>query len=417
MKYFLSALVLIGTNLLARTATVEHLTPPVISEFSIDQKIACTRPMREGKFNISAEKKEGKVLVHCYGHGGSGCTTNWGSVFRAIELFEEQFPKETKQPIRVVGVGIIGLTTAIELTRRGYHVTGITASELYDIPSWKNAGYFALVSVKTDPVEQQNLDKIGHCTFMEYKKIAEGKHPYISSECAKLLPVYCSIDTEAGVEDLEKKGVIPPREYVTLDFGNGVVHHDFVKYMTYFMDTTRIMLQLREEVDRLGIEVEEKELFSFNELAEPVIFDCTGLGGKGLNKDDKMIAVRGHLVNLNVQAGTKHMEYMIYTKVKGDDGKEEYIYMFPKCLQVNEYDTHGREVFGTLGGTFIPGTDSLTEGELKRMDKTEYKRMLDRNSQFFWGRPFVYTKLSHVKKTLDSLATSKNMTHAQAKVG
>lgn len=227
----------IATNLLAEK--IEYLTPPIISSKTIDQKISCTRPMREGKFNISAEEKEGKVLVHCYGHGGSGCTTSWGSVFKAIELFEGQWGDQPKPPIRVIGCGIIGLTAAIELTRKGYEVTGITASELYEIPSWKNAGYFALVSVDTDPLEQENLDKIGLCTFKEYKKISEGKHPYISSECARLLPVYCSESTSSGVEDLEKKGFIPEREYVTLDFGNGVVHKNFVKYVTYFMDTTR----------------------------------------------------------------------------------------------------------------------------------------------------------------------------------
>lgn len=389
----------ITANLLAANVEkVEYLTPPILTEATIDQKISCTRPMREGKFNISAEQKDGKVLVHCYGHGGSGCTTSWGSAFKAIELYEKLGP-QVKGPIRVIGCGIIGLTTAIELTRKGYQVAGITANELYEIPSWKNAGYFALVSVKTDPVEQTNLDQIGLCTFLEYKKISEGKHPYISSQCARLIPVYCSADTEAGVEDLERKGLIPPREHVTIDFGNGVVHHNFIKFMTYFMDTTRVMLQLREEVDRLGIPIEEKDLASFNEVSETVIFDCAGLGAKELNKDDKMIAVRGHLANLNCQSGTKHMDYMIYTKVKEDNGKEAYVYMFPKCLQVNEYDTVGRVIYGTLGGTFIPDTDYLTEGELRKLDKKEYKKLLDRNSMFFWGEPFEVSKLNTIKRS------------------
>lgn len=376
---------------------VEYLTPPIITNATIDQKIACTRPMREGKFNISVEQKEGKVLVHCYGHGGSGCTTSWGSVFKAIEIFEAQNVLSSKEPIRVLGCGIIGLTAAIELHRKGYNVAGITARELYEIPSWKNAGYFALVSVDTDQEEQENLNALGMCTFQEYKKISEGTHPYISAECARLLPVYCSKETSAGVEDLEAKGLIPPREYVSIDFGNGVVHHDFVKFYTYFMDTTRLMLQLRQELDRLGIPIEEREIFSFNQLKEPVVFDCSGLGGKELNEDNKMIAVRGHLANLNSHAGTLHMEYMIYTKYELD-GEEGYVYMFPKSLQVNEYDTHGRTVYGTLGGTFIPNTDSLTEGQLKRLDKEEFKKLLDRNSMFFWGRPYAQTALNTVQE-------------------
>jgi|SRR5579862_267728 len=369
-------------------ATVEVLAPPILTEATINQKISCTRPMREGKFNISAEKNDEKVIVHCYGHGGSGCTTSFGSVQRAIELFEEQFPESRKAPVRVIGGGIIGLTMAIELSLKGYEVTGITAKELYDIPSWKNAGYFALVSVQTDEEEQQNLSRIGMATFKEYKKIHEGTHPYIRSECIRYMPVYCSDDTSAGVEDLEREGLIPPREMVTLDFGNGVKHEHFVKFMTYFMDTTNIMIQLREKVESLGIRIEEKELSSFTELSESVVFNCAGLGAKQLNNDEKMIAVRGHLLNLNEQAGTGHMDYMIYSKVHDDKDNEGYVYMFPKCLQVTEQDHCGSVVYGTLGGTFIPNTDLLTDEELENLDRVEFKKLADRNSLFFWGKPF-----------------------------
>jgi D-amino-acid oxidase len=363
---------------------IEHLVPPIISAATIDQSIACTRPMRTGKFNISAEHKENKIIMHCYGHGGSGCTTSWGSVEKAIELYEQQ--ALPKAPIRVLGGGIIGLTAAIELRRKGYTVAGITAAKLYEIPSWKNAGYFALVSVQTDPAEQENLDTIGERTYLEYKKINEGKHPYITSNCARMLPVYCSEDTEAGVEGLEKKGVIPPREYVSIDFGNGVVHRNFVKFVTFFMDTTRIMLQLQREVKRLGIPIEEKEIKAFSEVPETVIFNCTGLGAKQLNHDDQLIAVRGHLMTLNEHAGLKHMDYIIYTKVKDQDGQSAYVYMFPKNLMVDENVPQGRSIFGAIGGTFIPGTDALTERQLKTLDEQEYKKLLDRNLQFFWGQ-------------------------------
>lgn len=365
---------------------VEHLSPPIINDSTIDQHIACTRPMREGKFNISAEEKNGKILVHCYGHGGSGCTTSFGSVKRAIELFEERLGDRPKTPIRVIGKGYIGMTAAIELALRGYQVAGITAKEDYNIPSWKNAGYFALVSVQTDPQEQENLNMIGMSTFEEYKKIHEGKHPYITSECVRYIPVYCSADTESGVEDLEQKGLIPTREYVTLDFGNGVTHPHFVKYMTYFMDTTHIMLQLRDTVSRLGIPVEDKTIHSFDEIPESIVFNCTGLGAKALNNDDKMIAVRGHLLNLNLEAGSKHMDYMIYTKVHGEDGKDEYVYMFPKCLQVTSEHPQGKIANGTLGGTFIRNTDVLSASELEELDRVEFKKLLNRNLDFFWGK-------------------------------
>ena len=211
--------------------------------------------------------------------------------------------------------------------------------------------------------------------------------PYITSECVRFLPVYCSEETDSGVEDLEAKGLIPPKESVTLDFGNGVVHPHFVKYMTYFMDTTGIMIQMREKIAQLGIPIEIKELKSLSELPESVVFNCSGLGAKELNKDDKMIAVRGHLLNLNEQSGTEHLNYMIYTKVKGKNGSDEYVYMFPKCLQVQgSHYSEGKVVFGTLGGTFIPNADLMTQNELEQLDRAEFQNLIDRNLNFFWGK-------------------------------
>jgi hypothetical protein len=342
--------------------------------------------MREGKFNISLEQNSGKTIVNCYGHGGSGWTTLFGSVNKAIELFQNTHPNKTT-PIRIIGSGCIGLTTAIELSRLGYQVAGISTKNLYETPSWRAAGYFALVSVKTSPEEQDELNNIGLNTFLAYQKIDNDQHPYITKEAVKFMPVYCSVNTDAGVEDLEARGMIPPREYVSLDFGNGVIHHDYIKFMTYFMNTTTLMHQLTEEVQRLGITVELKMVNSFDDILEEIVFNCSGLGGRELNSDENMIPVRGHLVTLNNTSGSAHMDYMIYTKVK-QNGKEEYIYMFPKNLSVTPEHTEGLSCMGVLGGTFIPNADKLSPSDQEQLDQIEFKRMLDRNSEFFQGHLF-----------------------------
>ncbi len=142
------------------------------------------------------------------------------------------------------------------------------------------------------------------------------------------------------MKTLEAKGLIPPHEDVTLEFGTGVRHENFVKYMTYFVDTTKLMKQLTAEVKRLGIPVEMETIHSFEDVEEEVIFNCSGLGGKELNQDANLTHVRGHLILLNEQAGTGHMDYMIYTKVQ-QKGKEEYIYMFPKAVAVSSDEKKG----------------------------------------------------------------------------
>lgn len=362
------------------------LIPPLISKETISEKIVCTRPMREGKFNISLQHDNGKAIVNCYGHGGSGWTTLFGSVDKAIHLFQKTQPNKDL-PIRILGSGCMGLTAAIELHRLGYQVAGIYTKDLYDIPSWRAAGYFALVSVKTSPEEQAELNEIGLNTFLTYQKIDRGQHAYITKEAVRYIPVYCSTDIESGVEDLEIRGIIPPREYVSLDFCNGVIHHNYVKYMTYFINTTTLMRQLIAEVQRLGIGIEIYEVSSFTEVSEEVVFNCTGLGGRELNSDENMIPVRGHLITLNDASGVAHMDYMVYAKVKQND-KEEYIYMFPKNGSVSSNNVDGLVCKGVLGGTFIPHIDKLSSDDQKELDKKEFKNMLDRNSEFFQGHLF-----------------------------
>ncbi|MDF2577895.1 MAG: dadA [Chlamydiales bacterium] len=380
---------------------VEKLIPPILNQNTLLEKVVCTRPMREGRFNISYEKKNlgktHKEIINCYGHGGSGWTTLFGSIKKAIELFQDkhrEVPPQT-MPIRVIGTGCMGLTAAIELNRLGYKVAGITTKNIYEGPSWQAAGYFALVSVKTSPEEQANLNEIGMETFKVYQQIERGQHPYLTKDAVRFMPVYCSDDTEAGVEDLEARGLIPPKQKVTLDFGNGVQHPNFIKYMTYFMDTTALMRQLHKQVGRLSIPIQTQEVKQFSEIKEEIIFNCSGLGSRELNGDDQMIPVRGHLILLNEKAGTAHMDYMIYSKVL-HGGLDEYIYMFPKKMVIDANNLDGRVCQSSLGGTFIPHTDLLTPEKLKELDDYEFKKMLDRNSLFFHGK--TYDDLDVIKQ-------------------
>lgn len=364
---------------------VVHLVPPKLEQNAAKQEVACVRPMREGTFNISAEEIGDKFVVHCYGHGGSGWTTFMGSVNRAIELFILRYPDPSKAPpIRVLGAGCMGICSAIELARRGYLVQGVFAKELHSIPSWNAPGYYALVSLKVAPEEAEVINRINLSTFGFFQTIQRGEHPYLSSKAVRFLPVYCSKDTHAGVEELEAAGKIPPMETVDLDFGNGVVHRDFHKFMTFFFDVTTLMQELLGEMNRLGIPLEVRAVESFQDIEEKVIFNCTGLGGKELCKDSRMIPVRGHLVLLNESAGNEHMDYMIYTKVI-QDGKEEYVYLFPRTHYVGSATGKIHPCRGVLGGSYIQGTEKLSPQELMDLDAREFKSLIDRSHQFFHG--------------------------------
>lgn len=346
------------------------LTPPKLNVLS---KVAANRPMRRDRFNISKANYGDKVVVNCLGHGGAGYTTLFGSVEEALRLLPF-----TKEPVRVLGAGCMGLLSAIELKRRGYTVAGITTKELYDIASWAAGGYFAFVSVKTSERDQEKMHEMAMHTFLTYQEIERGKHPYLGREVACLIPVYCSEDTETGLEDLEAKRLIPAAEKVTIDFGN-VQYKNFKKYVTYYMNVTQIMRQLSDEVRRLQIPIEIREVGSFDEVEERVVFNCTGLGGKVLNKDQTLVPVRGHILNLAPSNSQGHMDYMIYTKDPHFEGK--YIYMFPKTVSVTSTGSEPCE--GLLGGTFIELPDGIREEEVKRIDTEQYQDLYERSALFF----------------------------------
>jgi hypothetical protein len=103
----LLGLMLCFFSLTADEPRVVKLAPPQITEETISEELVCTRPMRDGKFNISLEHIGDKTVINCYGHGGSGWTTLFGSVNKAIDLFVNSNVDKQK-PIRVVGAGCMG---------------------------------------------------------------------------------------------------------------------------------------------------------------------------------------------------------------------------------------------------------------------------------------------------------------------
>lgn len=354
------------------------LKPPKISSKTICQKIVCTRPTKPGCFRLAQETIEGRDVISCTGHGGSGWTTLFGYIAEAIK----RVPKD--QPIRIVGSGCMGLTAAIELKRAGYLVSGITTKDLYDSASWRAAGYFALIKIEASKEEQLLAYEMGIKTFETFQQIERGRHPYLGKECVRFLPVYSNQKMTTGVEKLEEMGLIPPKKEVTLDFGGKAVHKNYFMYMTYFMNTSCLMLELLAEVKRLAIPITLKEIDSFQDVEEDVILNCTGMGSIKLAKDAQMHGVRGHLLMLNDPTNLSHTDYMIYTTVE-QEGKEEYLYMFPKNLSVTPDCTEGLKTTATLGGTFLPDIDLLPEEVQRECDRKEFEKMLSRHKTFFYG--------------------------------
>jgi glycine/D-amino acid oxidase-like deaminating enzyme len=107
----------------AEAATARLARPPLVPmrcgvEEIIDVK-ACLRPFRAAGPNLDAEQVGSVLVIHNYGHGGSGWSLSWGSAEVAVGKALSVTPKE----IAVIGCGVVGLTAAVHAQRAGLKVT------------------------------------------------------------------------------------------------------------------------------------------------------------------------------------------------------------------------------------------------------------------------------------------------------
>jgi len=79
----------------------------------------CLRPFRAAGPRLDTEQLGDTLVVHNYGHGGSGWSLSWGSSMIAVGKAMAQSPRE----VAVIGCGALGLTSAILAQQAGANVT------------------------------------------------------------------------------------------------------------------------------------------------------------------------------------------------------------------------------------------------------------------------------------------------------
>src|SRR5688572_12399737 len=77
------------------------------------------RPHRPSGFVLRADKLDAKTIIHNYGHGGAGMSLSWGTGQMAAEMARAHPDRRAA----VLGCGVVGLTAARQLQRRGFDVT------------------------------------------------------------------------------------------------------------------------------------------------------------------------------------------------------------------------------------------------------------------------------------------------------
>ena len=96
----------------------------------------CLRPFRAAGPRLDSERVGNALVVHNYGHGGSGWSLSWGSSTIAVAKAMQTSPSE----IAVIGCGILGLTSAILAQRAGAKVTIYAREQLPMTRSFRATG-------------------------------------------------------------------------------------------------------------------------------------------------------------------------------------------------------------------------------------------------------------------------------------
>src|SRR5689334_867512 len=123
----LSALALSGCTQRARLVAPArpiapfHLAPIRASMDRIFRITVCLRPFRAAGPRLDVERVGDKVIVHNYGHGGSGWSLSWGSADVVVRKALEAVPGS--RDLAVVGCGALGLSAATVAQRAGLRVT------------------------------------------------------------------------------------------------------------------------------------------------------------------------------------------------------------------------------------------------------------------------------------------------------
>ena len=96
-----------------------RLAPVNVSWERVIRTTVGLRPHRAQGFVLRADKLDANTLIHNYGHGGAGMSLSWGTGYMAAEMALAHGDRRAA----VIGSGVVGLTTARQLQRRGFDVT------------------------------------------------------------------------------------------------------------------------------------------------------------------------------------------------------------------------------------------------------------------------------------------------------
>ena len=359
LLHALGALPLLGACAAGAPTSPANFTPsgvPLrrvkVSNERVIRTIAGLRPFRRNGFNVSAEKRGAKTLIHNYGHGGGGISLSWGTSSLAVELAGVG----NRRNCAVIGAGVMGLTTARLAQDRGWNVTIYSKDLPPDTTSNVAGGQWSPTSTYDSelvtPAFRRQFDRAMAIAYRYFQNLVGPRYG------VRWISNY-NFSSDSPDEDsfLRRYADFYPqlRQMRRADHPFPVA--DVRHYDTMLIEPAIFLPAVMADFFGAGGKLDIREFAGAEEilaLEEDVIFNCTGLGSHALFGDEMLMPIKGQLTFLLPQ---EEVEY----NVLGNGG----LYMFPRSDGI------------LLGGTYERGEWSLEP------DPEATRRIIDGHRAFF----------------------------------
>ena len=288
-----------------------------VSPDRVIRTVTGLRPFRPSGFVVRAERRDSKVLIHNYGHGGGGVTLSWGTAQLAVD----EALQTGQRAAAVLGCGAVGLASARLLQQHGWTVT-IYARDLPPNTTSNIAGaqwspYSVFDEDRLTPEFEAQYVRASHIAYRAFQDLATDYYG------VRWLENYWIHDEPIrhGRVDQELTDLFPDtRELTPGEHPFRAAHVQ--RFMSMLVEPPIYLSAVLRDFLLAGGRLVVKEFTAVQEimsLPEPVVLNCTGLGAKALFGDEELIPIKGQLCVLLPQP---EVDYILFT--------DDFLYMMPR---------------------------------------------------------------------------------------
>jgi D-amino-acid oxidase len=262
----------------------------------------CLRPFRAAGPRLDAETVGDKLVVHNYGHGGSGWSLGWGSALIAVKTALAGGERD----IAVIGCGALGLTAATVAQRAGARVTIYAKERLPDARSaratgvWSPDSRIALAS-SVDPAFPALWEDMARKSFrmhQQYLGLADAPVEWTQRYMLSDAPMTEGPDPLGFAHYAERIRDLTPRserlEPVQHPFPTPHARRATLPMFNIAAYGHTLMNDFLLGGGRFEL-MEFQAPAQLAALKQKVVINCTGYGARALWKDDSIVPVRGQI--------------------------------------------------------------------------------------------------------------------------